>query len=647
MATVPPRRPLKRAPMLLQAKASLQRPAEADRAADRAPHSAPLSFLQEDERSSAKVEEILTEVMAPPILPLPKVKSLPQASSASSIDFQVMSMLGVAFVVGLAAVCTLYKRPSDRLTQEVENLPVLLGSDLTNWSETGLVRLEGHIVLEGPPLTAPFSEKKCVVYSASVSHPRHDAIRNPPVAFASQRTSFSLELEDAPEVKVVINGDVSLFSMQTLGATIASKGWCSFVLTHLVSSTDHFQKCLDLGSDGVSLDFRESALLVGSHVTCVGQVVKAADGRWTLCPGKRRASWGLKRKDPLAGRSRRWKRMQEDNNLCRYFEAKYYEGHFFERGDYDFLPEEWCWHHKRTKIKVWADALDFSLGRPVKVVFHYTDELAFRRIIAGGSDPSEAWASLVQSGGAQGIYTVPKPPDEWQDKEELLENNYRQMMKRDREDPEKGEDYIAKVYPLKVAYCVPILLHKDEKCVTPPEPQARKAPVRRMWEKGEGKNGGATRKDHRDLPPRQVVTVCLADGQGAIRNAFALLLETLRIRARVAGQKKGEDHLQTFLAKHRLCSVLLREGLSSEAEPIVRQLRADCEEHLGTTHPRSLSATQQLAKCFEEEDLPEAKRLLRRAVREARKALGPQQLLTLSIMEDLGAVGSCFVWPWQ
>lgn len=31
-----------------------------------------------------------------------------------------------------------------------------------------------------------------------------------------------------------------------------------------------------------------------------------------------------------------------------------------------------------------------------------------------------------------------------EDKEELLENNYRQMMKRDREDPEKGEDYIAK-----------------------------------------------------------------------------------------------------------------------------------------------------------------------------------------------------------
>lgn len=32
----------------------------------------------------------------------------------------------------------------------------------------------------------------------------------------------------------------------------------------------------------------------------------------------------------------------------------------------------------------------------------------------------------------------------WEDKEELLENNYRQTMKRDREDPEKGDDYVSK-----------------------------------------------------------------------------------------------------------------------------------------------------------------------------------------------------------
>ena len=34
-----------------------------------------------------------------------------------------------------------------------------------------------------------------VFYSTSVSHPRHDEIRQPPVAFSAQQTKFSLELE--------------------------------------------------------------------------------------------------------------------------------------------------------------------------------------------------------------------------------------------------------------------------------------------------------------------------------------------------------------------------------------------------------------------------------------------------------------------
>ena len=61
------------------------------------------------------------------------------------------------------------------------------------------------------------------------------------------------------------------------------------------------RKCLDLGSDGVALDFRESALLCGSHVTCVGQVVKDG-GHWTLqaAPRSRWAVW-QKQKDCLAG----------------------------------------------------------------------------------------------------------------------------------------------------------------------------------------------------------------------------------------------------------------------------------------------------------------------------------------------------------
>ncbi|CAJ1410537.1 unnamed protein product [Effrenium voratum] len=192
------------------------------------------------------------------------------------------------------------------------------------------------------------------------------------------------------------------------------------------------------------------------------------------------------------------------DNLRDYFEQSYREGGTFERGDYDFLPEEWCWLHKRTGIKVWADALDLAKEGDARVVFHYTDELAFRRIVGGKA--AEVWASLVPSSGsgaARGVYTVPKPPDEWQDydraqlqdRQELLENNYRQTMRRHREDLEKGEDYVAKAtgiavliihrpvileaYPLKVAHCVPILVSAtkaQEGPCTWPRPPRRAVP---------------------------------------------------------------------------------------------------------------------------------------------------------------------------
>ncbi|CAJ1338181.1 unnamed protein product, partial [Effrenium voratum] len=298
------------------------------------------------------------------------------------------------------------------------------------------------------------------------------------------------------------------------------------------------------------------------------------------------------------------------DNLRDYFEQSYREGGTFERGDYDFLPEEWCWLHKRTGIKVWADALDLAKEGDARVVFHYTDELAFRRIVGGKA--AEVWASLVPSSGsgaARGVYTVPKPPDEWQDRQELLENNYRQTMRRHREDLEKGEDYVAKAYPLKVAHCVPILVSatKAQEGCKDPGPKAKPSVP------------PPPRKEHKDVQPRHVVMLRFVDGEGAVSGATCRLLETLRIRAK-SSQQKGEKHVQTLLAKSRLGAVLLQQGLRTEAEPLLRELLAACEETCGSGHPRTLSAAHSLARLsVEQGELAEAKRLLRRAVKDSRK----------------------------
>eukprot|EP00438_Fugacium_kawagutii_P010585 Skav233138 [mRNA] locus=scaffold792:235811:239794:+ [translate_table: standard] len=138
--------PRRTAPVLLQAKATLKRPdPEKVKAVDKLAEKEgdlPLSFFQEESSSgsgaSTAPDEFLTEVlpMAAPNLPMPQTQvPLTTGAAMSPVSFQLLSVLLVLLVA-------------------------------------------------------------MVFYSASVSHPRHDEIRQPPVAFSTKQTNFSLELQD-------------------------------------------------------------------------------------------------------------------------------------------------------------------------------------------------------------------------------------------------------------------------------------------------------------------------------------------------------------------------------------------------------------------------------------------------------------------
>lgn len=197
----------------------------------------------------------------------------------------------------------------DRFCQEVARIPIIKAVDFRTlfvspdaiseqYAEPirsgALSRIEGRIVASSPGLRMPLSSSDdlTVFYSASVSQKRHDGIHEPPLAFHSAGIDFCIETRDG--VQVSVRGeDISLFSM---GAGL--KEWrqafsdapapCrSFVVEHLVPSADasmHFKKCLDLGGDGQALEFREAALLVGSTVTAVGEVIQERNGAFRLCP---------------------------------------------------------------------------------------------------------------------------------------------------------------------------------------------------------------------------------------------------------------------------------------------------------------------------------------------------------------------------
>lgn len=151
------------------------------------------------------------------------------------------------------------------------------------------VRVESPLC--GVPLTAPLSQKPCVLYSASVSSPSHEGVNPMSVAYAADSQPFIVSLLDAPDVRIEVRGDeVSLFEMsEGLRAESAHfnsvpNHWQAFAISRRLSATHHSPPLSRLYAEDPVLDFQECALHVGSIITCVGELRRREDGVLTLHP---------------------------------------------------------------------------------------------------------------------------------------------------------------------------------------------------------------------------------------------------------------------------------------------------------------------------------------------------------------------------
>jgi len=210
----------------------------------------------------------------------------------------------VTAFVGLWLFVTLRFGVSSGVRAHVEALPVSSGQEIENLFQAkerydcchfqplspGVVlRIQGKVIpgRQGK-LVAPLSRRDCVHFSASASSKRHDGIHALPVAYHSSCVDFAITLLDAPHIQIAIRGqEVALFDT-TKGKTEDQRrfsespdNWQDFILTHRAPGE---MSSAALRSESASLDFREVALVVGTVVTCVGEVRRGYNGVLELFP---------------------------------------------------------------------------------------------------------------------------------------------------------------------------------------------------------------------------------------------------------------------------------------------------------------------------------------------------------------------------
>ena len=318
-------------------------------------------------------------------------------------------------------------------------------------------------------------------------------------------------------------------------------------------------------------------------------------------------------------------------DLRRYFETLYREGGEFQSEEYEGSEDfDHCWKHLRTDIVVWKDAIELSARPGAKAFFHYTGELAFRNITALEKEAAEVWASLRTEGESanawwgRGVYSVPKSPDKWANQMELLDNNFRNMMKRDV--ALHGEEYVKREYPPRASFCIPLLIDPENAY----DISVRPTPEMEAAGKPPGTNLGDKLLNEPGQPERCCVVLRVA-GEDGVANARARLLDALRARE-AAAQSPGLK----IAAKARLGNALWMRGYFPESKILLTDVLEAQERTLGAEHPSTLDSVNNLALCCRAMgQLKDAEVLHRRALEARERTLGAEHPSTLGSVNNL------------
>lgn len=220
------------------------------------------------------------------------------------------SLLGSAcLVLGFFVSSAMWRRSRHgAIRKYIERLPVCRAPDIERrlparsgydctfskpLSSKQLVRLEGYVEqpLSGSLLTAPLTQRTCVLYTSVASRQVLDGLHPVPEAFACASVNFFVSIAGAPNVHVEVRGkDVSLFDMCDGCFAVersedhVPEGWQDFISAHRTAPHLSLRPRQALDCNRGTLEFQESTLRVGALVSLVGELHRDADGTLALRP---------------------------------------------------------------------------------------------------------------------------------------------------------------------------------------------------------------------------------------------------------------------------------------------------------------------------------------------------------------------------
>jgi len=195
-------------------------------------------------------------------------------------------------------------------------------------SSKQLIRLEARVeeAASGFCLWTPLTQQACVRYTATVSRQTQGASLSVPLSHQSSSIDFVVSVLDAPHVRIEIEGrDLSTFDMTTGRMSAkrtfdsAARHWQEFAMTYQIGGKT--QPVSRFRSEHSVLEFQETAIVLGTSITLVGELQRNAVGTLLLrpCledrsenaePAKQEPSWKTSWESPDVQDSSSWSAIQ-------------------------------------------------------------------------------------------------------------------------------------------------------------------------------------------------------------------------------------------------------------------------------------------------------------------------------------------------